>query len=249
MENSIILGDCLEVMLEIPSSSVDMILCDLPYGTTACKWDTLIPLGELWAQYRRVIKPHGAIVLTAAQPFTGVLVSSNLAQFRHSWVWDKKAAANVMQAKHAPMKIHEDVIVFSIKKAAYYPNMVPGKPRMKGGHKRKNGVYGEQEAHVGVFSDTYYPKSIIQFSNAVHTGKIHPTQKPVDLFEYLIKTYTNPDDLVLDNASGSGTTAIAAIRTGRRFICIEKDPIHHEKSVQRLAAELKGVACVNFRRM
>lgn len=232
--NRVIQGDCLEVMRDIPDGSVDMILCDLPYGTTACKWDAIIPFEPLWEQYERIIKDNGAIVLTASQPFTSLLVASNLKLFRHSWVWNKKAAANVMNARYSPLKIHEDILVFGKKGVAYYPQMIKGKPRIKGGHKARENIYGRQEAQKGVWSDEYYPKSIIEFSNAKRTDKVHPTQKPVALFEYLIRTYTNEGEVVLDNCIGSGTTAVAAINTNRQFIGIEREPEYVEIANKRI---------------
>jgi site-specific DNA-methyltransferase (adenine-specific) len=232
--NRVINGDCLEVMKQIEDHSVDMILCDLPYGTTACKWDTVINFDQLWSAYKRVIKANGAIVLTASQPFTTLLIGSNLNAFKHSWVWDKKAAANIMNARNSPLKVHEDVCVFSYQKATYNPQMVKGKSRVKGGHKERDNIYGHQEAKVGVVSDEYYPKSIIEFSNASRNDKQHPTQKPVALFEYLIKTYSNPGETILDNCLGSGTTAVAAINTDRNFIGIELDPGYCEIAGNRI---------------
>lgn len=239
-------GDCLERMLEITDGSVDMVLCDLPYGTTACKWDSVIPFAPLWAHYRRVCKRNAAIVLTASQPFTSLLVASNVAAFRHAWVWDKAMAANVMNARHQPLKIHEDVIVFSFDGAAkYYPQMTVGRMRKKGGHRAKTGIYGEQAATEGVMSDQYHPKSILPVSNANQSGRVHPTQKPVALMEYLIRTYTNEGETVLDNTMGSGTTGVACVNTGRRFIGIEQDEayfgIAYKRIVDRIS-ELKATA-------
>ena len=228
-------GDCLELMATIPSGSVDMVMCDLPYGTTACKWDSVIPFAPLWAAYRRVCKKNAAIVLTASQPFTSILIASNISCFRHSWVWNKAMAANVMNVKYQPLKIHEDVAVFCIDGAAsYYPQMVPGKMRKKGGHKAKSGIYGNQDACEGVMSDRYHPKSIIEFSNADQRGRIHPTQKPVALMEYLIKTYTNEGETVLDNTMGSGTTGVACANSGRRFIGIERDETYFKIASDRI---------------
>jgi site-specific DNA-methyltransferase (adenine-specific) len=234
--NRIYQRDCLSDggMALIPDKSIDMILCDLPYGTTACKWDTIIPFDMLWAQYERIIKDNGAIVLTASQPFTSLLVASNTNLFRHSWVWNKKAAANVMNAKYSPLKIHEDVVVFSKKRANYFPQMVKGKPRIKGGHKERENIYGKQEAKKGVWSDEYYPKSILEYSNASKKDVVHPTQKPVDLFAYLIRTYTNEGDIVLDNCMGSGTTAVAALNTNRKFIGFETEPAYIEIANKRI---------------
>ena len=217
--------DCMEGMKNIPDGSVDMILCDLPYGTTACKWDSIIPFNELWEQYERIIKDNGAIVLTASQPFTTELIHSNLKLFKYCWVWNKKKAGNIFLAKYQPMKIHEDIVVFSKKTHKYNPIKTP-RDKIK---RSKN--YGTGEAMSGdrKKEDKVYeytdknPVSIIEVSNAVQKGKIHPTQKPVELFEYLIKTYTDENETVLDNCMGSGTTAIACINTNRNFIGFELD--------------------------
>lgn len=229
-------GDCLELMRDISDGSVDMILCDLPYGTTACKWDSVIPFEPLWEQYKRIAKKNAAIVLTASQPFTSALVMSNTAWFRHSWVWNKKSAANVMAAKHGPLKIHEDVIVFSGVGGAYKPQMTIGKGRFKGGNNRSDGIYSGGVPEGRYWSDQYHPKSIVEFSNAAQGGKQHPTQKPVALMEYLIRTYTNEGDTVLDNCMGSGTTGVACVNTGRKFIGMEMDAGYFEIARNRIAA-------------
>jgi len=227
-------GDCLELMRQIPDGSVDMILCDLPYGTTACKWDTIIPFAPLWSEYWRVAKPNAAIVLTASQPFTSALVMSNITQFRHSWIWNKAKAANFPKVKSQPLKVHEDVLVFGIK-SSYFPQMTIGKIRKKGGYTTSNKEVAVMDGSPATVNGVYYPKSILDFSIAgnIDAG-LHPTQKPVALFEYLIKTYTNEGETVLDNCSGSGTTAVAAINTGRRFICIEKDLGYYLASCGRI---------------
>jgi len=235
----LMLGDCLARMAEIPAGSVDMILCDLPYGTTACAWDAVIPFEPLWAQYKRVIKSNGAIVLTASQPFTSAVVVSNLDWFRHAWVWDKKMAANVMGAKFAPLKVHEDILVFMPKPGAYRPQMVKGKLRKKGGHPARENIYGAKGAKEAVWSDEYYPKSILECSNADQRDRLHPTQKPVELMEYLVKTYTNVGDTVLDNCMGSGTTGVACVNEDRRFIGIERDPEYFRIASDRIAEAAK----------
>ena len=228
--NQIIEGDCLEVMKELPDKSVDMILCDLPYGTTACKWDTIIPFEPLWKQYKRLIKPNGAIVLTASQPFTSALVMSNIKGFCYSWVWDKKFGANFVQTKRQPLKTHEDVLVFSLKgkMPTYNPQMVKRKtPIKKGGNKQSSAIpiaITETSKNFGASEKVYtekHPTSQITFNVRKDRG-LHPTQKPVALFEYLIRTYTNEGEIVLDNCIGSGTTAVAALNTGRFFIGIRK---------------------------
>ena len=227
-------GDCLEIMPTLADKSVDMILCDLPYGTTACKWDTIIPFEPLWKQYKRLIKDNGAIVLTASQPFTSALVMSNPAMFRYCWVWDKVKGGNIFNLKNQPYKVHEDIAVFSIGTHQYFPIKVLQK-------KRKGKTYGIGEAFGGGdYGDTREytdknPRSIIEISNADQHGKEHPTQKPVALFEYLIKTYTNEGDTVLDNCAGSGTTGVACLNTGRKFILIEKDASYCDIIRNRIA--------------
>jgi len=221
MINKIIHGDCLEIMKDIPDKSIDMILCDLPYGTTACTWDTIIPFEPLWALYKRIIKDNGAIVLTASQPFTSALVMSNVKMYRHQWVWNKNNSAGFALAKIRPFAICEDVMVFGRNKVNYYPQMeVRGAPRLKGGYSTSEN-YGVVPSKSK--SNIYYPKNLINISTASQIGKIHPTQKPVALFEYLIRTYTNECDKVLDNCIGSGTTAVACINTNRNFVGIEKE--------------------------
>ena len=231
--NKIYNEDCLEGMKRIPDKSVDMILCDLPYGTTACKWDAIIPFEPLWEQYERVIKDNGAIVLTASQPFTTKLIESNIDLFRNCWVWNKKISGNPLLAKHQPLKVHEDICVFSKKRHNYYPQMRKGKMRKKGGGRSK--LFDMEMS--AKYSDEYYPISIIEFSNAKRG--VHPTQKPVALFEYLIKTYTNEGETVLDNCMGSGTTAIACINTNRNYIGFEMDEGYYKASLERIEEHRK----------
>lgn len=213
-------GDCLEVMKGIPDSSVDAIICDPPYGTTACKWDSIIPLDKMWVELKRIIKPNGAIVLHAQQPFTSVLVMSNLNDYRHQWVWNKNNSAGFATAKLRPFAICEDILVFSKKKVNYYPVMTEGKMRKKGGYSSSDN-YGIKPTIS--FNNLYYPKNLLEVSNASQVGKVHPTQKPVALMEYLIRTYTNEDETVLDFTFGSGTTGVACANTNRNFIGIELD--------------------------
>jgi site-specific DNA-methyltransferase (adenine-specific) len=226
--------DCFDAMATIPDGVVDMILCDLPYGTTACKWDSIIPFGKLWAEYRRIVKDNSAIVLTSSQPFTSALIASNFDNYKYNWVWNKAKAANFPLAKRQPLKIHEDVCIFSKGKGNYTPIMTDGVMRKKGGHPSEH----EQAISAGTpakVNDKYYPKSILDFSIADNKeAGFHPTQKPVALFEYLIKTYTNEGQLVLDNTAGSGTTAIAAINTNRKWVCIERDEIYADKAIERI---------------
>ena len=223
--NSINLGDCLELMNGIEDKSVDMILADLPYGTTACSWDSIIDLDKLWQQYERVIKDNRAIVLTASQPFTNTLISSNKRLYRYNWVWEKEQGVNFLLAKKQPLKIHEDVVVFYKEQPTYNPQMTEGKPYISG-----KGSSGEVTGNVvkmqTVNEGTRYPTTRLKFNR--ETG-LHPTQKPVKLFKYLIKTYTNEGDLVLDNTAGVATTAIASITTNRDYICIEKEEEYYKK--------------------
>ena len=221
-------GDCLELMKDIPDGSIDMILADLPYGTTACKWDTIIPFEPLWAEYERIIKDNGAIVLTGSQPFTTKLIDSNIDLFRYCWVWNKKVSGNPLLAKHQPLKVHEDICVFSKKRHNYYPQMRKGKMRKKGGGRSK---LFDMEM-TAKYSDEYYPISIIEFSNAKRG--VHPTQKPVGLFEYLIKTYTNEGETVLDNVMGSGTTGVACKNLNRNFIGMELDENYFNIAKERI---------------
>ncbi len=233
-KKEILLGDCLELMKDIPNGSIDMILADLPYGTTACKWDTIIPFEPLWEQYERVIKDNGAIVLTASQPFTTSLINSNSKLFRYCLVWDKQRPSGSMLAKKRPLKYHEDIVIFYKKQPAYNPQMTKGKKQ-----KKASGGNSENYGSIPIIrydSDTYYPRSILEFKGCHNmTGKIHPTQKPVELFEYLIKTYTNEGDLVLDNTAGSGTTAIACLNTNRQFIVMEKEQKYYDIILKRVA--------------
>ena len=231
-EVNLMQGDCLERMSELADSSVDMVLADPPYGTTACKWDTVIPLDAMWKQLKRVIKPNGAIVMTASQPFTSALIMSNPKMFKYCWVWNKHLAGNGILAKKQPLKIHEDVVVFNSK--VYYPEMRKGKARWKGGIKDRHGTFNNAKSPK-VWSDEYYPVSIIDCSGAgMRTGRVHPTQKPVALMEYLIKTYTNEGELVLDFAMGSGTTGVACKNLNREFIGIEKDKKYFEIAQERI---------------
>ena len=217
MLDTIIHGDCLEVMRNIPSGKVDMILCDLPYEITACKWDTIIPFTPLWEQYERIIKDNGAIVLTTSQPFTSALIMSNIKLFKYCWIWDKKSISNPQLAKIQPLKCHEEIVIFGKGKIHYAPQGLTPCSRKR---KKDNGELGHCVRKDYEQTVTNYPKSILNFS--VERG-LHPTQKPVPLFEYLIKTYSNEGETVLDNCIGSGTTAAAAINTGRHFIGIEKE--------------------------
>ncbi len=234
--NKIFNEDCLEGMARIPDESVDLILCDLPYGTTQCKWDAVIPFPALWAQYERIIKKDGVIVLTAAQPFTSALVMSNPKLFRYSWVWEKSKATGYLNAKKRPLCAHEDVLVFSKKAPRYYPQMTEGAPYSKGTALRPTAVYGTQKVTTVESKDgKRYPRSVQYFKTAESEGLVlHPTQKPVSLFEYLIRTYTREGQVVLDNCMGSGTTALACLATNRNFIGFELDPEYFERCTGRI---------------
>ena len=234
--NQILVGDCLELMKRIPSNSVDMVLCDLPYGTTKCKWDTIIPFEALWEEWYRVSKLNAPFVLTASQPFTSIMIASNLKHYKYNWVWEKSKSTGYLNAKRMPMKAHEDVCVFYRKPPIYNPQMFQGTPYYKGSAHRPTAVYGAQkEVLVENKTGLRYPRTVQYFKTAESEGKvIHPTQKPVSLFEYLLKTYTNEGDTVLDNCIGSGTTAIAALKSNRNFIGMEKDPTYARDCMDRI---------------
>lgn len=228
------LGDCLEVMKQIPDGSVDLILCDLPYGTTACKWDTVIPFEPLWAQYRRIAKRNAAIVLTASQPFTSALVMSNPCEFKYELIWHKERPSAPGVAKFRPLPQHESVLVFGDGRTTYNPQMGRGEPyrvaSTAGGEEHAFGFSGKP--FVRVNNGERFPTSVLPFKT--QRRNTHPTQKPVALMEYLIRTYTNEGDLVLDNCMGSGTTGVACANTGRRFIGIEQDPKYFLIAAQRI---------------
>lgn len=228
-------GDCLKIMPTLPAGSVDMILCDLPYGTTACKWDTIIPFEPLWREYRRLIKPKGAIVLTASQPFTSALVMSNVKEFRHEWIWDKVIPRGHLVAKKRPMQRSESVLVFSQQPPAYYPIMEKRAKPIKGKEGARTSIMGGESKGFSAVYTHKYPVNILVFKPDVR-GKLHPTKKPVALFEYLIKTYTQPGETVLDNCAGSGTTGAACVNTDRKFILIEKEPTYCAAIDRRLKA-------------
>jgi DNA modification methylase len=239
-KKEILLGDCLELMKDIPNGSIDMILCDLPYGTTACKWDTIIPFDKLWEQYERIIKPNGAIVLTASQPFTSALVMSNPKIFKYDFSWDKKKLSGILNAKKQPLRRHEDILVFYKSLPTYNPQMrYDGKKTGIKYHIVDSENYRKTEI-VNKYADdgSRYPTSIIDNINGVignSKEKLpHPTQKPIALFEYLIKTYTNENDLVLDNTAGSGTTAMACLNTNRQFIVMEKEQKYYDIILKRV---------------
>lgn len=231
--NNIYNEDCLEGMKRIPDGSVDMILCDLPYGTTACKWDEVIPFDLLWEQYERVIGKNGAIVLTASQPFTSALVMSNPKWFKYAWVWQKSRAANGMIARHQPLKYHEEVLIFGKGRVTYNPQGIVhvNEEASQGGV--SSDIKGNQKRDRKYIKKyTNYPSTIQRFKSEGKT--VHPTQKPVPLMEYLIKTYTNEGETVLDNCMGSGTTAIACLNTERNFIGFELNKEYFETAQKRI---------------
>ena len=240
-------GDCLVEMDKIADKSIDMILCDLPYGITQNKWDAIIPLNKLWDEYERIIKDNGAIVLTASQPFTSALIMSNPKMFRYEWIWDKVVPTNHLNAKRQPMRLHENICVFYKKQCTYNRQMTdkpkeyqrPNRKHVKDAfYETKN--YGDAKRGFAEDSDhtKTNPKTIIRFSNGNGYSKKenHPTQKPLELMEYLIKTYTNEGETVLDNCMGSGTTGVACKKTGRHFIGIEKDEKYFKLAVERVSA-------------
>lgn len=233
----LIKGDCLVEMQNIPDKSIDAIICDLPYGTTACKWDSVIPFGEMWGQLLRIIKPNSAIVLFGSEPFSSALRMSNITRYRYDWVWNKHLAGNIFLAKHQPMKIHENIIVFNVSREKYYPiktdldKIRNYKDKYGGGESfGKKGTGDVIHTTVGKF-----PKSIIDISNSNRKkGGFHPTEKPIELMEYLIKTYTNENETVLDFTMGSGSTGVACKNTNRDFIGIEMDDKYFEIAKNRI---------------
>lgn len=235
--NKIYNEDCLEGMKGIADKSVDMILCDLPYGTTRCKWDTVIPFEPLWEQYRRIVKHNGAIVLTASQPFTSALVMSNPRMFKYDLVVEKTKATGFLNAKRMPMRCHESIVIFYKELPTYNPQKTHGHTPTHNftKHTSDGENYGETKVGIsGGGNTSRYPRSVLRFKWDTQRLAVHPTQKPVALFEYLIKTYTNPGELVLDNCMGSGTTAIACMNTGRNFIGFEMDKGYYDISCKRI---------------
>lgn len=247
--NKIYHGDCLELMPQIASGSIDMILCDLPYGTTQCKWDTIIPFDKLWEQYERLIKPNGVIALTASQPFTSALVMSNPKLFKYEWIWNKNTASGFANAKRQPMRTHENILIFYKLQPTYNPikEIRDLSKKSKERHNYKfnsstginNEVYGKLNRLNKQPEDLAYPKTVQKINGIVnnHNERIHPTQKPVALFEYLVKTYTNEGETVLDNCIGSGTTAIACKNTKRKFIGMEREQKYFDMANKRIEFE------------
>lgn len=227
-------GDCLELMKDIPDKSIDMVLCDLPYGTTACKWDTIIPFEPLWEQYKRIIKDNGAIVLTASQPFTSALVMSNIKWFKYEWIWDKKIPSGMSYARFQPMRQHENILIFCEGKTKYNPQIIKRDKPIKGGGMSKGETTNNQNLVALKKTYDYKNPTTIVVEDKIRKDSLHPTQKPVALFEYLIKTYTNEGDLVLDNCMGSGTTGVACKNLDRDFIGMELDEDYFEIAKKRI---------------
>jgi len=238
-------GDCLDKMRSIESGSVDAIICDPPYGTTACKWDSVIDFELMWELLNRIIKPNGAIVLFGSQPFTSALIMSNPKMFKYCWVWEKSRPTGHLNAKRMPMKNAEDVVVFYGKQCCYNPQMTEGLPNhVKDGAIRKskatNNCYGEFHNEKQKATNQKYPKQVQRFKQQDPNKILHPTQKPVALMEYLIKTYTNEGETVLDFTMGSGSTGVACVNTNRNFIGIEKDGAYYDIAVKRIVEAQKA---------
>lgn len=250
MSVQLLQGDCLELMKDIPDGSVDMVLADLPYGTTYyVEWDNVISLDRLWEQYMRICKENAAIVLFGKEPFSSLLRLSNPKMFRYDWVWEKTIAPDFAMAKLRPRLKHEMISVFYRKQPTYNPQMEPGKPYERKPGKRSGYQCmrpdGSLEYHQAVHNaGTRYPSSVQKFSNG-NNGSVHPTQKPVPLLEYLISTYTNEGETVLDNTMGSGSTGVAAVNTGRSFIGMELDPGYFETACKRISEAEEAVKCLN----
>lgn len=232
----LMLGDCLERMLEIPDRSVDAIISDPPFGTTQCKWDSVVDLEQLWKQYKRIIKPNGAIVLFSQTPFDKVLGCSNLPMLKYEWVWEKTTATGHLNAKKCPMKAHENILVFYDKLPTYNPQMLTNQKPTNSFTKRNGDgeCYGQTAVVSGGGSTTRYPRSVQIFKSDKQKIALHPTQKPIALMEYLVSTYTNETETVLDTFVGSGTTGVAAINLNRRFIGIEMDSTYFNIATKRI---------------
>lgn len=233
-------GDCLELMNKIPNKSLDMIFTDLPYGTTNCKWDSIISLDKLWKHYNRIIKDNGVILLFAQTPFDKVLGASNLKMLKYEWIWEKTQATGHLNAKKMPMKAHENILVFYKKLPTYNPQMTEGHTPIHSYTKyvstqNNTEIYNKMNKEIsGGGETTRYPRSVIQFASDKQTCHLHPTQKPLALCEYMIRTYTNENDLILDSCMGSGTTGVAALNLNRRFIGIELDEMYFNVAKQRI---------------
>lgn len=243
--NTVHCSDVFDLCALLPDYSVNMILCDLPYGTTKASWDNVIPIEPMWDAFKRIIKPRGAIVLTASEPFTFTLGASNMQMFRHAWIWQKNKGSNYLSVNHAPLKTHEHILVFSKSGLDYYPQKskaLKKRPIQRGGRLSRSEVYSQEIKTEWCDDGTRYPTTVLYYPNEhVSTdnghSKLHPTMKPVELFKYLIKTYTLPGQLVFDPCVGSGTTAVAAKSTGRNFIVGDLEPDYVEITKRRVFAE------------
>lgn len=238
-------GDCLELMKDIPDGSVDMVLADLPFGTSSNRWDAVIPFQPLWEHYKRMVKPHGVIALFGCEPFSTHLRFSNLNAYKYDWIWDKHSVNGFLNAKKRPLKRYENICIFSYGAPRYFPQKeIRGRIRKKGNYNKKNGdgdgVYGRYK-NITTENNEYFPTDILSFSNADHTEKFHPTQKAVPLLKYLIRTYTKEDETVLDNTMGSGSTGVAAVNTGRSFIGMELDAGYFETACKRISEAEEAV--------
>jgi site-specific DNA-methyltransferase (adenine-specific) len=243
MRSVLVHADCFDVFPYIADESVQLILCDLPYNVTGLKWDCLLNMQELWKHYERIIKPNGAIVLTAMQPFTTELIISNKKMFKYTWVWNKVKPGNFLTAKLKPMQNHEDIVIFSKANTAncnknnmlYIPQLEKREKVRKYKKEADSDIYARKNTtSIEYTTDFKYPKSILEISNANQKNKLHPTQKPLELMKYLIKTYSNEDDVVMDNCMGSNTTGLACKELNRQYIGIEKDKYYYDISVSRV---------------
>jgi site-specific DNA-methyltransferase (adenine-specific) len=243
MRSVLVHADCFDVFPYIADESIQLILCDLPYNVTGLKWDCLLNMKELWKHYERIIKPNGAIVLTAMQPFTTELISSNKKMFKYTWVWNKVKPGNFLTAKLKPMQNHEDIVIFSKANTAncnknnmlYIPQLEKREKVRKYKKEADSDIYARKNTtSIEYTTDFKYPKSILEISNANQKNKLHPTQKPLELMKYLIKTYSNEDDVVMDNCMGSNTTGLACKELNRQYIGIEKDKNYYDVSVSRV---------------
>lgn len=239
----LVLGDALQILPTLAANSIDAIITDLPYGTTACSWDSVIPFAPMWEQVKRLLKPRGVFVTTASQPFTSALVMSNLAWFKYAWVWKKSLGTRSLDAAWRPLLFHEDVLVFADGRGTYNPQKQRG--LMNHSHKTTNpamsNVTGTPKYRtVQDMTGMKHPRTVLEFDALPSAGRYHPTQKPVALYAYLIRTYTNPGDTVMDFCMGSGTTGVAAIKEGRNFIGVELDAEYHaiaQKRIEDAAAQ------------
>lgn len=243
--NNLVKANCLDVMKQIADESIDMVLCDLPYGSTACSWDSIIPLDKLWEQYNRICKVNAAMIFTAAQPFTTILAASNISNLKYEWIWEKPQGTNPMNAKIMPLKSHENILVFYRKKPTYNPQMWYSTPYsgFSSNTSKIGEVYGSQQSkHRDNPEGSRYPKTVLKFKQE---KGFHPTQKPVELMRYLIKTYSNEGDVILDNTMGSGTTGVACVLENRKFIGIENDITYFKIAVDRINSSIPTTINLN----